>query len=179
MDWETVLIQPGHSGNKRDEIAAKFDAEYGKDSWRVAWQWGEGIIHFELACQMYEDGYYADSFKREDLWKELRSKARDVYDHVESDVESGLDYFVQKSESTHLQYISIRRVVLRRGWRFEGDDLIQIRSHSKYWGNNLSPGRVPFHLPDMIVSPHLESWWDYNSIEDFYQSNKVIQRLRK
>jgi len=63
----------------------------------------------------------------------------------------------------------------RRGWSFQGDKLVQIRKHSEYWGRNLSPGKVLFHLPQLIAVPHLVGWWDHNSIEDYYQSNKVLQ----
>lgn len=30
-------------------------------------------------------------------------------------------------------------------------------------------------MPEMIVKPHLSGWWNEDSIEDFYQSNKVLQ----
>ena len=139
------------------------------------WRWNNEAIPFITACQLYEDGYYADSCKREGLWRELVSTAKDVYDHHESNTLSGLDYLIQEGGATHLQDIAIRRVVLRKGWNFEGKTLVQIRSHAEYWGANLSPGRVPFHLPELIVSPHLESWWNHNSIEDFWQSNKILQ----
>ncbi|MFQ6010159.1 MAG: hypothetical protein ACE5J7_03520, partial [Candidatus Aenigmatarchaeota archaeon] len=62
--------------------------------------------------------------------------------------------------------------------KFQGKKLVQIRSHKSYWGKNLSPGRVPFHRPELIVEPHLEGWWDDNSVECFYQSNKILQ-IRK
>lgn len=174
MNWRTVE-RPGHFGKKRDKFYRQYDEKFGKENWRIMWQWNGGTIPHIVACQLYEDGYYADSFKREGLWKELASVARDVYDHQESDVQSGLDYLIQTGNATHLQDIAIRRVILRRGYKFEGDKLVQIRSHAEYWGQNLSPGKVPFHLPELIVVPHLEKWWDYNSIEDFWQSNKVLQ----
>lgn len=176
MEWKTI-DRPGFAGKKRDELRKQYDNTYGKENWRIAWQWGDEAVEKELAWQMYEDGYYKDSYNREYLWKELISKASDVYDHQESDAESGLDYLIQNGKSTHLQDISIRRVLLRRGWKFQGSELIQIRSHASYWGKMLSPGRVPFHEPQMIVVPHLKSWWDENSIEDFYQSNKILQVL--
>jgi hypothetical protein len=177
MDWETIE-RPGYFGKKKNEIHSQYNSMYGKDKWRIMWQWNSGTIPFIAACQIYEDGYYADSFRREDLWKELSSVAYDVYDHEKSDVESGLDYLVQNGNATHLQDISVRRVFLRRGFRFEGDRLVQIRSHAEYFGEKLSPGKVQFHLPDLIIEPHLKNWWDYNSIEDFWQSNKVLQ-IRK
>ena len=174
MEWITIK-RPGYFGNIKNEIYKNHNEEFGLENWRIAWELNGKTIPFEIACLIYEDGYYTDSFRREDLWKELTSVAKEVWDYSESDVESGLDYLIQNGPATHLQDISIRRVVLRRGMEFKGDKLIQIRSHVDYWGQNLSPGKVTFHLPQLIVNPHLEGWWDYNSIEDFYQSNKVLQ----
>ena len=73
-----------------------------------------------------------------------------------------------------MQDIAIRRTVLRLGRKFEGDHLVQIRGRDSE-GAKYNPGFVPFHLLDMIVKPSLTGWWQENSIEDFYQSNKVLQ----
>ncbi len=174
MEW--VLVErPGYSGKKRDEKHRNWDEKYGEDNWRISWTFNDQIITKEVAYQLYEDGYYHDSFNRQDLWLELTKTAKDVYDLEPRDAESGLDYLIQKGNATHLQDISIRRVILRRGWRFKGDELVRIRGHKTYWGKNLSPGKVPFHLPRLIIEPHLESWWNLNSVEDFYQSNKILE----
>ena len=177
MVWETIE-RPGYSGKKRDEKYAGWDGKYGRDNWRIAWLWNGGAVEREFSYHLYETSYGFDSFKREDLWKELLKEACDVYDMSQKDTESGLDYFIQQDIATHLQDIAIRRVVATRGWRFEGSKLVQIRSHDERWGKLLSPGKVHFHLPELIVSPHLKGWWDCDSVEDFYQSNKVLQ-LRK
>jgi hypothetical protein len=174
MEWLTVG-RPGFSGRDRDKRHAGYNEEYGEGNWRIMWVWNNQIIPKYFAYQLYEDGYYADSFNREDVWQELLRTARNVYDIEPRDVESGLDYLVQKGTATHLQDISIRRVVQRRGWSFQGKKLVQVRKHGTYWGNLFSPGRVMFHLPQLIEVPHLEGWWAYNSIEDFYQSNKILQ----
>jgi len=174
MEWEN-LERPGFFGNKRDEIYRKYNEKYGLNNWRIMWQWGTLIVPNTFAYSIYEDAYYWDSHKREKLWKELISVAKDVYDNNISNINSSLDYLVQECESTHLQDIAIRRVVGRKGWKFKGNELVQIRSHSAYFGEKLSPGKVPFHLPKLIVNPRLESWWDKDSIEDFYQSNKILQ----
>jgi hypothetical protein len=176
MPWRAIE-RPGQLGKKRDTVLKGYDERYGKENWRLVWNWEGDVVPFSVACMIYEDGYYADSFKREELWKELASVAKDVYDQRESDIKSDLDYAVQKGPASHLQDISIRRVMKRRNWKFEGTELIQIRSHNKYWGGKLSPGRVPFHMPEQITEPHLEGGWNQNSIEDFYQSNKVLQVL--
>ena len=174
MEWKTIE-RLGYFGEKRDEILKSYDEMYGKDNWRIAWQWGVTVVNHAYACLIYELGYYRDSLNREDLWKNLISQARDVYDHKKSDVKSGLDYKIQNGSATHLQDIAIRRVVNQRGWKFEGKKLIRIRGEKSYWGKNLNPGKVKFHMPELIVTPHIEGWWDYDSIEDFYQSNKILQ----
>lgn len=174
MNWKTIE-RPGHFGKRRDQKYREFNERFGEGNWRIAWRWGEGVIPYDLTCQIYEDGYYKDSFKREEVWNELLKTAREVYDLEPKDVESGLDYLVQKGIAIHLQDIAVRRVVLRRGWSFQGEELIQIRGHGDYWGYRFSPGTTPFHLPHLIETPRLKGWWDYNSIEDFYQSNKVLQ----
>lgn len=174
MTWKTVG-RPGFFGKDKDKKHAKLDVDYGKGNWRIAWKWNKSIITRDLAYQLYEDGYYADSFNRKDVWEELVKTAKDVWDLEKKDIESKLDYHIQKGIATHLQDIAVRRVVQRRGMKFQGNELVRIRKHDEYWGNLFSPGRIPFHLSDLIESPHLESWWDYNSIEDFYQSNKILQ----
>lgn len=174
MVWRTIS-RPGQSGGKKKQLKEMYDNTYGPENWRIMWQWGDDVIDNIFAYQIYEDGYYHDSLKREDLWKELISTASDVYDIEERDIESGLDYLVQNGKATHLQDIAIRRVLFRRGWKFEGDELIKIRSHSQYWGKQLSPGRILFHRPELIIKPSLKSWWNEDSIEDWYQSNKIMQ----
>lgn len=174
-EWKTVK-RPGPIGERKDELFREWDLLYGRGNWRLGWIWGRKVIGKKEAYQIYEDGYYHDSIRRRDLWKGLRAEAKDVYDIEERDVESGLDYSVQNGPAVHLQDIAIRRVLLRRGWEFEGKKLIQIRSKRGYYGDLLSPGAVQFHLPEMITEPPFEkSWWEWNSVEDFYQRQKVLQ----
>ena len=113
MDWRTIQ-RPGYAGNNRDERIAEYNKKYGKGNWRIAWHWNCTVIDRTLALQLYEDGYYADSFRRPDVWTELIDTAREVYDIEETDVESGLDYTIQNAIATHLQDISVRRVLKRR-----------------------------------------------------------------
>lgn len=174
MSWETVE-RPGYFGKKKDSIIEAYDKKYGEGNWRIVWKWGEDIICKDLAYKYYEDAYYIDSKKREALWLELKSVASEVYDIEPRDIESGLDYNIQKGPATHLQDISIRRVFDRRDWEFEGDELVQIRSKMGKFGDALSPGNVMFHHLTMIEKPFLDGWWNNHSIESFYQNNKILQ----
>lgn len=169
-----TINRPGYIGFKKKRIFRELNEEYGSDNWRIAWQWNNQIITQPLAIQLYEDAYY-EYFKSNssDLnW--LINTASDVYDISESDIQSGLDYSIQNSNATHLQDISIRRVLLRLGKKFEGDHYVQIRGKDSE-GAKYNPGFIPFHLSKKIIKPSLEGWWQENSIEDFYQSNKVLQ----
>ena len=174
MIWQT-LERPGYFGEKKDAIHEGYNARFGQWGWRIRWQWEDRILDFPEACQFYEDAYYYDSFMRPEVWKELLATAREVYDIEKQDVDSGLDYLIQKGKATHVQDIAIRNVMVRMGWTFRGKELARVRQHGTYWGDRFSPGKIPFHLPKHIIQPHLEGWWDMNSVEDFYQSNKVLQ----
>ncbi len=174
MNWITIE-RPGVFGHKKDKILSSYDSEFGKNNWRLVHIYDHRFIPFSETCNLFEEAYFQDSFRREDLWVNLRKEASEVYDINHSDINSGLDYLVQNNTGTHIQDIAIRNVFLRKGWDFEGSELIQIRGNAKPFGIKLTPGRVPFHQPLEIVIPHLEGWWDKNSVEDFYQSNKVLQ----
>jgi len=178
--WES-LGSPGYFGTKRDKKYAEYDSQYGKGNWRISWEWNDKYLSFGQACQIYETAYFVDSQNRFELWFGLMNEASEVYDIEEKDVESGLDYLVQKGPATHIQDIAIRNVALKRGFKFKGKELVQIRgSRSKktFYGEELHPGVVPFHEPELIRTPHVVGWWKKDSVEDFYQSNKTLQ-IRK
>ncbi len=174
MSWKTIE-RPGVFGLRKAEILDQYDRQFGIDNWRVAHRYADQFIGFIDVCHLFEEAYLKDSFSREDLWQSLRGAAKDVYDIDESDTLSALDYLIQENRGTHIQDIAIRNVFQTRGWTFQGNELVQIRGCAKPFGVKLTPGRVPFHQPEYIVVPHLEGWWDVNSVEDFYQSNKFLQ----
>ena len=138
------------------------------------WVWGDGHIDRDDALGHYEDAYVHYLDRNPDRLEWLVSNASDVYDISPRDVRSGLDYGIQQEKATHLQDVAIRRAVKRLGREFAGDRLIQVR-HLRGEGGTFNPGVVPFHMPEMIVKPHLSGWWKEDSIEDFYQSNKILQ----
>lgn len=173
-----ILERPGYSGRQISERIKQWNEKYGKNNWDMKWKWGEIWLDFEGACRIYEDAYYEDSFNKEKIWKEIFSKAYDVYDNAETNIDSGFDYNIQEAFSTHIQDIAVRNVGKRRGWKFKGDELIQIRGPESE-GYQLSPGRVPFHMPKMIIRPDIiPPWADPNSTEAWYQNAKYLVLLK-
>lgn len=173
-EWVNVK-QPGPFGKDRDRKYEMYSKEYGEGNWRLRWKWGNNYISFEQACKIYEMAYFIDSFNREEPWELLMSMGRDVYDTNPNNVESGLDYTIQKNSATNIQDIAIRNVIYNRGLKFEGDQLIQVRKHGDFWGNNFSPGKVKFHRPDVLDKPYMKGWWDELSVEHWYQQAKWLQ----
>jgi hypothetical protein len=184
MDWKTIE-RPGYFGDKRNELYANWNKQFGNENWRIAWQWGGMILERRDALQIYEDGYYEFLKSDRDTLNWLITSASNVYDTAPSNVAAGLSYDVQETPNNHLHDVAIRRAVLRTGNWFSGDRLIEIRSTDKE-GWKLSPCMVPFHLPELISKEPIKDyrkkgylWWEKrgvpDSIEAFYQRNKLLQ----
>lgn len=171
------LERPGYFGARRDARHRELDERHGPANWRLSWRFGARQLTFEEVCLVYEDAYYAFLRTHSEVLDQLCRDARDVYDDACSNVSSGLDYLAQETGRTHVQDIAIRRCLRRLGRRFTGGNLVQIRSTlgTHPLSVTLSPGHVPFHRPELIGAPQLEGWWEPNSVEAFYQSNKWIQ----
>jgi hypothetical protein len=190
MKWK-IIERPGYFGSKRDEIQGLFEREYGSGRWRIAWQFGERILQKPEALQIYEDGYYEYLKANPKIVAWLTDNFLDVFDNALSNINSGFDYNIQETTGTHLQDISIRRSIMRLGKKFNGKGLLEVRSSAE--GASLSPCLIPFHLPlmiyrgntlyqgeirDFVLNP---PWWKKkgikDSIEEFYQQNKVLEIL--
>lgn len=169
--------RPGYFGKHRDEKYQEFDAKYGKDNWRIVWKVGETFVDLPGVCALYEDAYFEFFKLNRPVLSKLIIDASEVYDDEPSNVNSGFDYAKQETGRTHLQDIAIRRCLIRMGLWFCGKELIRIRQEkgTHPLSITLSPGRVPFHRPDLIKQPELAGWWRTDTIESFYQSNKYLQ----
>ena len=171
--WKTIE-KPGYFGKKRDQKYKEFNQTYGEDNWRLAYTWNNEIIDREFALKIYEDGFYEFLKNNPETLEWLIKTASDVYDTAESNAGS-LDYNIQETPNNHIHDISIRRAVYRLGKAFQGDHLVHVRGEGTE-GYRLMPGKIPFHLPQLIEQPQLEKWWwEPNTVEAFYQSNKVLQ----
>ncbi len=175
-EWVSIE-RPSYLGRHKDERYAEWDAKYGKGNWRLVWKVDGRTLDFLGLCEIYEEAYYQFLKNNPSILKRLVSEASDVYDDAPSNVNSKFDYTKQETERTHVQDIAIRRVVLRLGETFRGIEPIQIRhTQSKHpLGLILSPGKVPLHNVSLIEQPALTGWWDENTVEALYQSNKFLQ----
>ncbi|OGF72904.1 hypothetical protein A3E06_00030 [Candidatus Giovannonibacteria bacterium RIFCSPHIGHO2_12_FULL_44_42] len=174
--WESIG-RPGYLGKHRDNKHFLWNQLYGEGNWRLAWNVGERFVDKAGAYVLYEEAYFQFFAKNMNYAYWLVKDAGEIYDDEVSNVDSGFDYGKQETTRTHLQDIAIRRCLLRLGMWFEGTELVRIRQEE---GTNplsviLSPGRVPFHKPELIVCLETVSWWYKGTIESWYQNNKYLQ----
>lgn len=179
--WKTV-DRPGYMGDARDRLHSEWNSKYGAYCWRLAWEFGDLILEKTMAIQVYEDGYFeyfrGENGRGQADW--LVRMASDVYDTAETNVSSGLDYSRQETSNNHLHDIAIRRAFVRLGISFKGDHLVWVRGPDSE-GYRFNPGNVPFHYRELIYAGEIvnasgkNQWWGANTIEDFYQKNKVLQ----
>lgn len=187
--WVRVFGLLSHPGKRRHGIYNEFDQRYGSENWIPAHYCDGKVISRYDGYLMYEEGYYQFLKSNPGIREWIINTASDVYDIDPSNVNSGLEYTAQEYEVTHLQDISIRRVLTRLKLEeegipydpenlpkipiFRGDHLVHIRDkHSE--GYFLNPGLIPFHRPEIGLDTYIKSWWKKDSIEDIYQRNKVM-----
>lgn len=178
-DWQR-MDRPSYFGKHRDEIEQNYNYKYGKANWKIVWDLPDGLSSFDRAIQLYEDAYYDYLKTNKKLLDSLCNEASEVYDNAVSNVDCGESYHAQENNSNHYQDISVRKSVFRLGRKFNGTKLIQIRHNSSSpIGQTLSPGRVPFHLPHYVIQPVKTGWWKPRTVEEFWQSGKVLIVARK
>jgi len=176
MEWITVE-RPGYLGKHRNEKFREWDKKYKLENWQIVWKVGEIFVDFLGAIALYEDAYLKFLVNNQDILQMLINEASNIYDDELSNVASGFDYTKQETGRTHLQDIAIRRALIRLGLWFKGKELIRIRQEkgTHELSMILSPGRVPFHRPDLIIQPEITKWWQPGTIESFWQSNKYLR----
>ncbi len=163
--------RPSAWGSRKDDIIKGCDKLYSK--WRIVWDAGGQSLELPAALELYEKAYhsYFNVHPEEIEW--IAKKFSNVYDNNPSNIESGFDYSKQEFGGNHYQDIAIRRCLRRRNMWFSGQGLLEIRMQQH--GGKWSPGKIPFHKPELIPKPELPGWWDLGSIESWWQSAKYLE----
>ena len=173
IDNKVILGRPGYAGKKRSLRRKELIEKFGKDSWEIRYWIDNQLLSREKALAYFENSYIEFFRKNDEILEWLITYAKDVYDTNQSNIESGLNYSIQETEAIHIHDIAIRRALNQLNKEFKGENLLEVRGENSE-GYILSPGQVPFNNPEMILKPQLKGWWNKNSIESFWQSNKVL-----
>jgi len=174
--WENKG-RPGFFGRRRDERIRWLNEKFSPGNWRLIWTDGQQELEFAEACTaFYEESYFHHLIRHpEDV--DFITSFGECIDNAPTNVSSGIDYTKQEAFSTHIQDIAVRNVLKRLGRMFTGpsDRILVIRTKDDN-GHRFGPGNIPFYEPALILPPSLRPWWaGEGSVEDFWQSNKVLQ----
>jgi hypothetical protein len=173
MTWRTIG-RPHYFGRNRDRRRRTYNKRYGPDGWRIRHVVCGQLLDLPEAARHVAAAYAAFLATRPDVLEWLCTAASDVYQTARSNVQSGLDYARQETKMEHVHDIAVRNALAELGRRFSGEKLVHLGGRGQL-DAPLNPGAVPFHRPEWIAKPPLELWWHTDSIESFWQLNKVLQ----
>jgi hypothetical protein len=169
-----AIARMGQIGRAKDKFIAGMNRIFGEGNWTIGYNYGTSMISRDSALQLYEDSYVKFFQENRDVLNKLVKEASDVYDTYKTEVSSGTDWYNQTERSTHLQDIAIRRSLIRLGEKFQGKRLRKVKSDGHL--PELSPGNIPFLQPELVnrFKKVEKKWIKPNTIEDFWQNNKVF-----
>jgi hypothetical protein len=173
MGWQ-VVGRAGVVGRSWAQRKRAFDERFGPGGWRLRHLVCGQLLDLAAAARHCEESCVLFFTRNPQLLDWLCGTARDVYATAASNVRSGLDYTVQERKSEHIQDIAIRRALGRLGRSFTGERLLHIGNKGDE-GRRFSSGQVPFYQPGWIMQPALCGWWQPDSVECFWQSNRVVE----
>lgn len=173
INYWAVLGRLGYAEKLKQEQQRELDEKFGENQWQIGHLIEEELVSQDEVLKLFEKSYQQYFEKNPEILDWLCLTAKDVYDTNLSNIHSGLDYTIQETKQTHLHDVAIRRVLKKLGRKFQGNKYIQIRGEEGE-GFVLTTGQVPFYNPALILTPQIRGRWNKNSIESFWQSNKVL-----
>lgn len=188
-EWLTIE-HVGYQGENKDEHEKRWSGLYGRNNWRIIWRLSNGEeVDFDYMFERYVDGY--EYFLRTNLDEAERLSQVAAYTYDKDIISRGQAFepkaLVGKAGIVNQFHHVALNIALedRVGIKFKGDQPIQVREGKpgtpvEAWpvGWRFSPGRIACCQPELIPKVEIKGWWQENSIEDLYQSTKVLQ-IRK
>lgn len=196
IEWKTVE-RIGYVGGDRDAYNKSWNIQHGHGNWRIAWETKEGTIEqFEdIFWKVYVPGY-AEYFRSHmDEARFITNSYSFAYDHDLIEKPEAFNpkalYEKPNTHSNQFHHVALNIALeWNLGLQFRGQEPLQVREGKAklvYVGNSVledkssfpagwrwSPGRIPAIRYDLVEKPR-QGWWQPGSIEDFYQSTKVLQ----
>lgn len=179
-----VKERPGYLGNRKDELAARWNQQYGEGNWRLLWEIPNGevwsfdqmfwqvyvpgyvkhfLLHHDQACFLTENYSYA--YDRDDWGREAAFNPRAQYE------QPGIpNQFHTVALNIALEWFL--------GMPFRGARPIQVRGPETE-GGQWNPGHIATVRPDLLSDEQrLPGWWRYDeaviSVEEVYQGTKAL-----
>lgn len=177
-EWATVVPRIGALPRDRDQRFEEYVRRYGRENCRLAWITGRSIAGFSGLCILFEDAYFNFLKDSPVICTELINQASEICSEPPPHIAWDLEYSNHMRE-VDLLVVALRRVLIRLGLWFQGEEKVKItlgEGGHPFLSVVLSPGKVPFHRPDLIQKPEiLGREWGRGTVESFFWSNQVLQ----
>lgn len=196
-EWLTV-DRPGYFGSSKDTKSKFWDEEYGENNWRIIWQTKDREMSFDdIFWKIYVPGY-AEYFRiHQDEARLITSSHSFTYDKdliAKEEAFNPRALYEIPNRANQFHHVALNIALeWHLGLPFRGREPLQVREpkHSAVYSENAtlahwqaaapasvawkwSPGRIPTLRYDLVEKSQ-PGWWQPGSIEDFYQSTKVLQ----
>ena len=193
-----VAERPGYQGKRKEQDVERWNEIYGEGNWRLAWQTKNGrIMSFkEVFYEVYFEGYRQYFREHPEEAARITENFSFIYDKdliTQDKMYDPTFLYNVPGKPNQFHHAVINLALVGLGYQFKGKKPLQVRegkpgTPESEWplGWRWSPGRIP--LPEgfkdeiMVGMPQSEEvWWQSETIEDFYQCNKVLQvkRIKK
>ncbi len=187
QEWVTIEF-PGYLGSSKDVYSGCWDRDYGRSNWRIVWELSNReILNFEQIFQHYVESYskFFENNPVDALF--LTNNFAYAYDKDKITKKEAFNQFAlynQPGRANQFHHVALNFALeLYLGLEFKGLEPIQVRegkpgTDSNTWpaGWHWSPGRIPSAHPELIpLRVGGAKWWQAGSIEDLYQSAKILQ----
>lgn len=182
-----TVEHPGYAGKRKDDQIALWNQEYGEGNWRLVWELADGeVLDYEgVFWKVYVPGYVRYFLDHPDEALFLTANFSYAYDKEQIDRDAAFDPYALYDKPGHPnQFHNVALNIALEyflGLPFKGTRPIQVREGKPGTPNHLqpegylwSPGRIATVRPELIPEG-IEGWWNKGTIEDLYQSAKVLQ----
>jgi len=179
--WTTVE-RPGYFGEDKDLKIAEWNEIYGEGNWRISHIAADGTeLTYEDIIRVYTDGYkeyFNNNPEDLDYLTKHFSYAYDLDMITKAEAYDPYAQYNKPGMINQFHHVALNIAVEELGYEFQGEEPVQIRYRKGVPAiiRRLSPGKIPCTVPELIPEVSFEKpWWKKDSIEDFYQSTKVLQ----
>lgn len=188
--WQTIE-RPGYQGKKKEEHVARWNSTYGEGNWRMAWQLKNGEIctYQDIFYNFYVAGYARHFLDHPEEADFLTAHFSYTYDKDWITREEAFDPFAlydKPGRPNQFHNVALNIAIESFvGQPFSGSVPLQVRegkpgTDPSEWpaGWRWSPSRIMAVRQDLIPQNEIHGWWQPGSIEDVYQTAKVLQVRR-
>lgn len=188
--WYTVE-RPGYQGKKKDAQIAHWNQCYGEGNWRIAWELNSGLVqnYEQIFYNFYVPGYVKYFLQYPDEAHFLTTNFSYAYDKDMISKDEAFDphaLYDKPGKPNQFHNVALNLALeYYLGLPFRGNIPIQVREGKPdtdpiTWpqGWRWSPGRIDAVRQDLIPKNDIKGWWSPGTIEDVYQTAKVLQIRR-